>query len=171
MGTLNPPVSIAQFKAQFGPRDFIYTSGIEGIMDSDISNGLNLASSVYNPELFSTVPIGIAPNITSEAVLAYCYAAAHFVVSSVQSVGGLGKKGRGVRSQGEGMTGNKSAGGLSLSMEWPSSIKDSPMLFQMTRTTYGMQYLQILAPLLVGNVSAVWGERGPGGSIPNPGFF
>ena len=170
MGQLNPPATILQFKAQFGPRDFLYSSGIDGIMDSDISKGLNLAASAFNPALFSTAPIGVPPNVTSEALQAYLYAAAHFVVSSVQSVGGLGKKGRGVRSQGEGVTSGKNAGGLGLNMTWPAAITDSPMLFQFTRTPYGLQYLQMLAPLLVGNVSAVWGEVSYGPPA-NPGFF
>ena len=41
-----------------------------------------------------------------------------FLVSNIQAVGGLNKQGKGVRSQGEGVTSNKSVGGVNLSMAW-----------------------------------------------------
>lgn len=163
------PPTLQQFKDQFS-RDFIYGPGIETVRDVDIQNAINAASSLFNPCLFSTKAIGTPPNLTSEAVICYNNAAAHFLVTSIQGVGGLGKKGRGTNSQGEGVVSSKSVGGVSVSFAWPSVITDSAVLFQFTKTVYGQAYLQVLATKLVGNVSAVLGEVAEG-SPPNPGFF
>jgi hypothetical protein len=165
MGQTSPPATVAQFKAQFGPRDFVYSSGTDGVMDSDIQKGLNMASSVFNPSLFDTSPVGSAPNITSEALICYLNAAAHFMVLNIQAVGGLGVMGQGVFSQGEGMITSKAAGGLNIMQSWPTVITDSPVLYALTKTAYGAQYLQVLMTRLVGNVGAVGGECADG---PNP---
>lgn len=161
--------SIAGFKRQF-TRDFTYGPGSDKVTDADIQNGLNAAYSVFNPALFDTTPIGVAPSITSEAQRAYCNAAAHFMVLSIQGNGGLGKTGRGVFSQGEGNVQSKSVGGVSVSFSWPPIVTNSPALFQFTKTTYGLMYLQVLVLKLVGNVSVVTGET-TCGPQPNPGFF
>ena len=169
MSQLCAPATVAQFRAYFF-RDFEYGPGLDKVTDTDIQNAINGAGSVFNPALFSTAAIGIAPNQTSEAIICYLNCSAHFLVTAIQAVGGLNRKGRGVRSQGEGVTASKSAGGIQLSMEWPAMIKDSPVLFQFTRTSYGCAYLQVLMTRLVGNVGAVGGETA-GGAPPNPGFF
>lgn len=137
--------------------------------DVDIQNALNAASSLFNPRLFSTESIGVPPNLTSEAVISYNNAAAHFLVTAIQGAGGLGKKGRGTYSQGEGNVMSKGAGGLNLGMSYPSVITDSPILFQFVKTVYGQAYLQVLSTKLVGNTAAVIGEVSPG-TPPNPGF-
>ncbi len=157
MGQLTPPASVTNFKNQF-VRDFVYGPGLDTVTDKDIQNALNSASSVFNPGLFSTEAIGVAPDLTSEAMISYLNASAHFLVTSLQAAGGLGKKGRGVYSQGEGMMSSKSVGGVSASFSWPSVITDSPILFQFSKTTYGQSYLQVLMTKLVGNVGAVLGE-------------
>lgn len=167
MGQLTPPASVANFKRQF-TRDFSYGTGIETVRDEDIQNALNMTSGVYNPALFSTSPIGVAPEITSEALIAYLNASAHFLVTSLQAAGGLGKKGKGTNSQGEGVVGNKSVGGVSVGYVWPGTVTDNPVLFQFTKTAYGQLYLQVLVTRLVGNVAAVLGEVT---RTPNVPFF
>lgn len=172
MGQLTPPATVAQFETLF-TRDFAYGPGLDKVRPVDIQNALNAASSVFNPCLFSTAPIGVAPAITSEALNAYLYAAAHFLVTGLQAVGGLGKVGGGTNSQGEGVVGNKSVGGVSVGYVWPDTVTGSPVLFQFTKTTYGQTYLQMLMPKLVGNVSAVLGEvtGTPGEDFPITGFL
>lgn len=157
MGQLTPPATIAQFKNQFS-RDFVYGSGLETVRDVDVQNGLNMASTLYNPRLFDTTPIGVTPTITSEALMAYLYLSAHFMVTALQAAGGLGKVGRGVFSQGEGVVTSKGAGSVNVGFLWPDSITGNAALFQLTKTTYGQAYLQILMPLMVGNIVTVLGE-------------
>lgn len=174
MGTLNPPATVAQFE-QFFTRDFKYGPGIDSVRPVDIQNSLNTAASTYNPSLFSTALIGIPPNQISEAITAYLYCAAHYLVTSIQGVGGLGKVGGGMNSQGEGIITSKGVGGVNVSFSWPQSVTNSPVLSQFSKTVYGNLYLQMLMPKLVGNVSAVIGEtagdQGFGGDFPVTGFL
>lgn len=167
MGQLNPPVTVSQFESFFS-RDFLYGPGIDKVRPLDIQNSLNTAASVYNPALFSTAPVGVAPNLTNEAITAYLYCSAHFLVTSIQGVGGLGKIGGGMNSQGEGLVTGKGVGGVSVNFSWPSFISDSPSLSQFSKTVYGNLYLQILMPRLVGNVGVVLGEVTGFQSFANP---
>lgn len=167
MGQLNPPATVVQFKTMF-TRDFIYGPGLDAVRDVDIQNALNMTDGVYNPCLFSLVPVGVPPNLTSEALIAYLNASAHFLVTSLQATGGLGanRVGGGVFTQGEGNITNKSVGGVSVGFSWPSVITDSPILFQFAKTSYGQAYLQVLMTKLVGNVSAVLGEVTGAPNVP-----
>jgi hypothetical protein len=160
MGQLTPPATVAQFKAQF-TRDFVYGQGLETVRDSDIQAGLNLASTVFNPELFDTTLVGLVPNQTSEALMSYLNASAHFVVLSVQAAGGLSSPSRaqGTKSQAEGVIASKGVGNVSVGYEWPQDIVNNPALFQFTKTAYGRAFLQVLMLKLVGNVSIVAGEN------------
>lgn len=168
MGQLSPPATVAQFETQFS-RDFVYGPGLDKVRPTDIQNALNIASGVFNPALFDTTPIGVPPNLTSEALQAYLNCSAHFLVTSLQGVGGLGKVGGGLNAQGEGIVTSKGVGGVNISFTWPSYIVESPVLFAFTKTIYGQNYLQVLMTRLVGNVSAVLGEVTA--IAPNPGFF
>jgi len=168
MSTLTPPATVAQFESMF-TRDFSYGPGIDKVRPVDIQNALNMASGIFNPSLFDSSPIGVAPNLTSEALMAYLNCSAHFLVLSLQAVGGLNKVGAGIYSQGEGTVTGKSVGGVSINFSWPSFVTDSPVLYNFTKTSYGVAYLQILMPRLVGNVGVVAGEVTPG-VPPNPGW-
>lgn len=162
MGQLNPPASVLNFKTQF-VRDFPYGPGLDKVTDTDIQNALNSASAMFNPCLFDTTPVGVTPNITSEAMIAYLNLSAHVMVTSIQASGGLGLgKKFGTNSQGEGTVGNKSVGGVSVGYVWPSKVTDDPFLSQFTKTPYGQAYLQVLVLKLVGNISAVVGESAEG---------
>lgn len=165
MGQLTPPASVANFKAQF-TRDFKYGTGLDTVRDADIQSGLNFASTVYNPALFDTTIVG---GTTSEALMAYLFASAHFLVISLQAAGGLSAVSRyqGPNSQGEGIIGSKSVGSVSVGYVWPSSITDNPALYQFTKTSYGQSYLQILMLKLVGNIAIVAGQTQPDLNSPN----
>ena len=156
-----PIATIAAFKNLFF-RDFTYGDGPSAVMDRDIANALNSAYSLFNPTLFSTLLLGIAPNQTSESLNAYLYLSAHFLVLALQGVNGLTNKAGagspGLNSQGEGTITSKGGGGLNVGFSWPSMITDSPILSQLLRTQYGQTYLQILAPKLVGNMGVAAGE-------------
>lgn len=161
MGQLTPPATVADFKAQF-TRDFNYGVGMDTVRDADIQSALNRASSIFNPALFDTTPVGVLPNVTSEAKICYLNASAHFLVIAIQGVGGLSASGParspGLASQGEGVVTSKSAGGVSIGSSFPDAIANNPVLFGLTKTTYGLEYLQVLMTRLVGNVAVVAGE-------------
>lgn len=159
MGQLTPPASIADFKNQFS-RDFKYGNGLDTVRDVDIQNGLNFASTVFNPALFDVTLIGTVPNQTSEAMMAYLSVSAHFLAMALQAAGGLSAISRfqGPLSQGEGIVTGKGVGGVNINYSWPSTVTDNPALFQFTKTKYGQDYLQVLVLKLVGNVGVVYGN-------------
>ena len=167
MGQSTPTATIALFKKQFF-RDFTYGSGPTTVMDQDIQNALNSADGMFNPSLFDTSLLGVSPNQTSESLIAYLNATAHYLVTAIQAVGGLAPRAGspGMSSQGEGVITGKGGAGLSINYSFPTFIADSPALFQFTKTTYGLAYLQALAPKLVGNVGAVAGETSESSDFP-----
>ena len=146
-----PPATVADFKARF-VRDFVYGKGTDTVQDADITAAINDAMTAYNPALFSG----------NEVPAAFLYAAAHFLVTNIQAVGGLSgiPTGRGILNQSEGALSSKGAGGLNISyVEPPSRVKDSPQLLQFWTTTYGQRYLGMVVPKMVGAVGAVDNPR------------
>ena len=139
---------IADFKAQFF-RDFPFAK-VEGanpgtnraaVMDQDITNALTAAGMNTNVELWST---------QAEYTYASNLAAAHFLVTNLLAAA------QGLRGQGEWLVQAKSVDQISTTYAIPERILNSPTLAQFSKTTYGMQYLHLLAPRLVGNVMAIW---------------
>jgi len=153
------PATVAEFKAQFD-RDFIYGSGKETIRDQDISKALTEATSVFNADLWDT----------SELKPAFLYASAHFLVLNIQMAGGLNPSptGKGIDNRGGGITQSKSVAQVSIQYGIPQTVLESPILNQFLRSDYGLRYLQMITPRLVGNVAVVGGFNdtgGPGGTI------
>lgn len=161
---------VDDFKAQF-PHDFPYGEGSAAVTTQDIQLALNLVASqaYFNPDLFSTQPLGPAganPQ-TTEQTLAFLYCSAHFLYLNVKTRGGLNApafKG-GLSSGPTGVVNSKSVGGVSVGYQWPEQIANDPMLFQFTRSAYGEMYLQMITPKLVGNVGVVDGEILPTGFL------
>lgn len=152
---MSNPATVSDFKAQFD-RDFVYGSGKETVRDTDIQRALNEAVSVFNNDLWSS----------DEIKFVYLYASAHFLVQNIQMAGGLSSssKGLGINSRGGGITQSKSVGQVSVSYGIPESILSDRTLNQFMRTEYGLRYLQLLGPRLVGNAYAVNGFNDTGDS-------
>lgn len=145
------PPTIADFKAQFD-RDFTFGTGKEFVRDADITRAISEAGLLVNPALFDTT------TATNEGAIAYLYAAAHFLVLSIQAAGGISPAtGHGVDSHGGGVIQSGTVGGISVAYALPESITQSPILSQFMRTDYGQKYLQFLAPKLIGNMAAISG--------------
>jgi len=155
-----PPVTIADFKTRF-VRDFKYGTGLDKVMDSDISAAMTDALTMFNPSLFST----------ADGKVAFLYATAHYLVINVQAAGGLGSnnQGLGVGNESEGTLSGKSVGGVSLNfISPPDIVSKNPTLLQFWKTDYGQKYLGMLVPKLVGPFGYVYGEQeaGDGSSVP-----
>ncbi len=161
---------VADFKAQPDiALAFPFGEGSAAVSDAQIQQALNQAAagSIFPANLFSTTPLGPtgANPQTSEAMMAFNYLAAHFLWKSIQSRGGLrapGYKG-GATSAGLGVTQSAGVGPVNSSKDWPTAIKDNPILFQLTQSPWGEMYLLMLAPYLVGNVGIVCGQQLPTG--------
>ena len=139
--------SVADFKANF-VRDFPYSvdayggdpGNLEKVTDDDIAGAILDAQFNINPGLFA-----------NQAMFsrAFLYLAAHQLVEKLL----MGAAG--VQSQYSWLTAAKSAGDVSLTSSIAEMIRENPFLAHLSATRYGAMYCQIVAPLLVGNVSSV----------------
>ena len=146
---VTPPVDAARFKDEFD-RDFQYGSGLDKVRDKDINRALTEANALFNAALWAT---------DEELQSAYLYLSAHFLVMNLQVAGGLRKKGKslGAKNRGGGVIQSKSVGQVSVNFTVPDFVTNDATLSQLLRTDYGMKYVQLLAPRLVGNVGLVTG--------------
>lgn len=158
-----PPASVADFKAFF-VRDWVYGTGTEFVMDSDIQRGIDSAMPLFNAELWTT----------SEIKLAFLYAAAYFMVASVQAAGGLSaiRQSLGTKNRGGAAIGSATAGSLSVNyVGLERQVEKWPSLAFFLRNDYGCFYLQMLLPRLAGAVAVVDGPRDPDAVVPNIPFM
>lgn len=162
--------SAADFKAYFS-LDFPFGEGSAAVSEQEVQKALNQVAggSYWNAALFSLAPLpalpGSATPVMNEATVAFLNAAAHYLYLNLKSRGGLhapGFKG-GPSSAAQGPLASKTVGPVTQAFQWPEAVTGDPMLFQFTLSTYGVTYLGMLTPKLVGNVGLVMGEQLPRG--------
>ena len=160
----------ADFESYFSS-DFPFGAGRSDVTPQDIQKALNQVAggSYWNAALFSLAPLPAPPGYSgpamNEATVAFLNAAAHYVYLNVKARGGLrapAYKG-GTTSAADGPVGSKTVGPVSVTYEWPESVKNDPMLFQFTLSPYGIIYLGMLTPKLVGAMALLPGENLPKG--------
>lgn len=138
----------ADFKSRFD-RDFAFAvdqTDVTKVRDKDLNTAIGQAGLNFNPGLFAA-QAGFAE--------AYLLLTAHFLcVNLLASSQGLG-------GAGEWLVNQKAVGNVSASFDVPERIKRSPFLAALSKTSYGMTYLQIITPLLVGNVLGVCRNASP----------
>ena len=139
------PITVAEFKTWFY-RDFPYSNDDTGIQDADILKAFAEASLNFNPSFFST---------EDEQKLGFLYLAAHYLVIDIQnSSQGLGGKYEGIMS-------SKSVGSVSVGYTIPDWVMGHPIYSLLSQSKYGMKYLSLIIPSLVGNITAVRGATHP----------
>ena len=116
------------------------------VQDQDITNAFGEAQTVFNDGLYGD---------DATTTLAYLYLTAHFLANDLKAaMQGLMAPGA------QPMTG-RSVGSVSESYAIPAAYTDSPILAQYTSSSYGMKFLAMTLPALVGNVGAVCGGAQP----------
>lgn len=143
MGYNDP--TIADFKTKFA-RDFPFGSTPETVNDSDIANAYATTTAVLNPALFGNQQI---------YTLGYLLLAAHHLVTALRA------SSQGVAGSYSWLTASKSVGSVSESFSIPQRILDNPVLALLAKTNYGVQYLELILPKLVGQSFAVCGRTLP----------
>lgn len=142
------------FKAQF-VRDFPYAptpvvgggdESLKYVMDADINSALLMAGANINEDLFGSQGL---------YTMSYCLLAAHYLVMNIRA------SSEGLRNQYEWNEIQKSGGSVQASFNIPDSVKKSPYLSMLTKTTYGAQYLSLILPYLCGHVAVVEGASTP----------
>lgn len=116
------------------------------IQDADITNAFSEATAVFNE--------GLYPD-TDTATDAYLQLSAHFLVTNV-----LGAQ-AGISMGGSGLVNSKSAGSVSESYSIPEKWLKSDLLYPYTQTSYGIKYLTITRPYMVGGAQAMYRQANP----------
>lgn len=142
--------TVAQFKARFD-RDFAFCAAegqtnLEQVRDVDVTNAFTQADANFNEDLFA-----------SQAAYreAYLQLAAHFLCVNMLAAS------QGVGGSAQWLTVNKSIDSVTEGFEVPDRVKRSPMLSQFSKTSYGMIYVQLIGPLLTGNVAGIYRQASP----------
>ncbi len=112
------------------------------ILDADIEKAFAEAKVNFNQALFST---------DEEITLAFLYLAAHFLVIDIRN------SSQGVNSKGNYNAQSQTVGNVSESLYIPDKIANNSIFQMYTTTGYGMKYINLVAPRLVGRVVAVRG--------------
>lgn len=141
------PITVAEFKAWFS-RDFPYSEDgdLTGITDADILKAFAEASMNYNSSFFET---------EDQKKLGFLYLAAHYLVIDIQN------STQGLNGKYEGIMSNKSVGSVSVGYQIPDWVTSSPIYSLLSQSKYGMKYLSLIIPQLVGNVVSVRGATHP----------
>lgn len=113
------------------------------VTDYDIVNGFTQATS-FN---FSEALYGSQAAFTTGANLL----SAHYMVLSLQA-GNSGMNG-----QATWITQAKSVGNVQEAYQIPDRVLMSPILAKLSKTVYGAQFLELIAPRLIANVQSYWG--------------
>lgn len=150
-----PSPTVDDFKDNF-LRDFPFAVAVGGkegdptdlkrVLDRDIIKALLLAGANINVGLFESKEI---------FQQAFMFLAAHHLVTNIRA------SSQGLNGSFNWLTTSKNAGDVGESFEVPDRIKNSPYFSAITKTYYGMQYLMIVWPRLIGNVGTVAGATHP----------
>jgi hypothetical protein len=138
--------TLADFKSRF-VRDFPYAPATDPanqdyVMDADITSAITQATATFN------TAIGAADTAKTEMFLLL---SAFFLVENLKTAQG------GINSQAQFLAQSKSIGGVSVSYQIPENIAKDPVLSRFASNGYGMQYLTIVLPFLVGGMFVVEG--------------
>lgn len=144
MAYTNP--SIPDFKAYFN-RDFPYSEDVNvGVTNWDLEKAFVQATMNINPSLFES-------QITYNVGFLLLWA--HYLVVDLRM------SSQGVNGQYSWIESSKSVGSVSQSFTVPQQILNNPYFAMLTKTNYGAKYVEVLLPLLVGQVFVV-----PGRTLP-----
>lgn len=116
------------------------------VQDSDITRAFQEAQVVFNQALFSTDP---------QIQMAYLYVTAHYLVNDI--LASMNAFATGVI----GILSARTVGSVSESYSIPQKYLDNPVLAGYTKSAYGIKYLSMVLPKLVGNFGVVAGATLP----------
>lgn len=141
------PITTDEFRGWFS-RDFPYSDDgvLTGITEQDIRKSFAEASMNFNPSLFGT---------EEERKLGFLYLSAHYLVIDIQN------STQGINGKYEGIMSSKSVGSVSVGYTIPDWVMGHPIYSLLSQSKYGMKYLSLIIPSLVGNVASVRGATHP----------
>lgn len=137
-------ITTDEFKTMFA-KDFEYGSGEEQVSDSDITRAMTEASINFNKDLFDDLE-------TQKVVFGYL--TAYYLVFDQNNANTGGSGGIGIRT-------SQTVRNVSESFAVPKWVLDNPMFSMYAQNGYGLKYISLIYPYLIGNVRVV-----PGATLP-----
>jgi hypothetical protein len=138
---VNAPVA-ADFKAYFF-RDFPYGKTLETVTDADITNAIQMASYNFNADFWPDQPL---------FTLGYLLLSAHYLVLNLRG------SSQGIAGQYSWLQTSKSVGSVSEGLQVPDRILANPLMAMYSKTTYGAKYLELVLPMLTGQIYTALGD-------------
>lgn len=145
------PPTVAEFKSFF-QRDFSFApasdpTNLDYVTDADLLKVLGTPNSDpndgeaminFNSDVFGS---------DAQATKVFMYLAAFTLVFNLQN------SAKGISSQSKFPISSNSVGGVSVNFQLPERYARDPYLSQFTANGYGMRYLSLALPYLIGNVA------------------
>lgn len=116
------------------------------VLDEDVEKAFQETQMVFNQSLFGS---------DAKIQLAYLYLTAHYLSIDLRNAQ------NGIASTGQMLLTGRTVGSVSESYTIPKKYQDNPYLAIFTTTGYGMKYLSMLLPRMIGNVGVVCGWTTP----------
>ncbi len=116
------------------------------VLDSDIEKAFAEAKVNFNQSLFAN---------DEDIRIGYLYLTAFYLVNDLQTAQA------GIQAVGIGLLKSRTVGSVSESYEFPQWIMEFPFYAFLYTNRYGMKYLSLILPYLVGNVQVVAGTTLP----------
>lgn len=138
---ITPPSDAAKWQ-----RVAVQPSIDDYVQDIDIQHAFAEAQMNFNQGLFGT---------DAEITLGYLYLTAHYLCNDIRA------SRAGIMANPAFPMTSRSAGSMSESYSVPDAYKDNPVLAFYISSAYGMKYLAMVLPKMVGNVGVVAGMTRP----------
>ena len=139
------PITIDEFK-EFFSKDFEYGNGEGQVSDSEIVRAMNEAGMNYNESILS--------DCGSKKII-FSYLTAYYLVIDINNANAQGASNNG------GLVTYRQVRNVAESFKVPKWIEENPMLSQFAQNGYGLKYITMIYPYLIGNVGIV-----PGATLP-----
>ena len=116
------------------------------IQDQDITNAFAEAQTLFNPALFGS---------DANQKLAYLYLTAHFLCNDMRAAS------QGIAAAAQFPVAGRTVGSVSETYEVPEAYQKNPNYAFFTTSAYGMKFLQMALPNLIGNTMALTADANP----------
>ena len=138
-------ISVSDFKTFFA-KDFVYGTEEGQVSDADITRAIAEAKMNFNENLFDDA---------EDKKIIYLYLTAYYLVVDMNNINTQGSSNNG------GLLTYRQVRNVAESFKVPKWVEENPMFSMFAQNGYGLKYLTMIYPYLVGPVGIVKGATLP----------
>lgn len=139
------PITIEEFKTFFS-KDFDYGTEDGQVSDADIARAMTEANMNFNAGLFEN---------DEEKKLIFSYLTAYYLVVDINNANTQGASNNG------GLLTYRQVRNVAESFKVPKWVEENPLFSQFAQNGYGLKYITMMYPYLIGRVGIVGGATLP----------